>query len=115
MFQCGCKINVGEPDYPLVAVARGKREIVGENKSFQVADHDFSKLSIVPDGTLIQTIPENEKVPLDNQSDGLESSESCNQGQWYREFLKEVQLFVERWNWDYCRKVWIVICQNVFI
>ena len=31
-----CKISVGEPGYPLAAVACGKQVIVGENETFQV-------------------------------------------------------------------------------
>ena len=39
-----CK--VGEPNCPVAAVERGKQVIVGLNESFQVADHDFCKLSL---------------------------------------------------------------------
>ena len=54
-----CKISVGEPGFPLAAVARGKKVIVGEN---EVADHDYSKLPIIPDGILVHQIPETENV-----------------------------------------------------
>ena len=47
-----CKVNVGKPGYPLAAIAQGKKVKFGENELFQVADHDFSKLSIIPDGVL---------------------------------------------------------------
>ena len=65
-----CKISVGEPGYPLAAVVHGKQVIVGKNETFQVADHDFSKLSIIPDGILIHKIPENnEEVQEDGDGD----------------------------------------------
>ena len=57
-----CKISVGEPGFPLAAVARGKKVIVGENEVFKVAAHDYSKLSIIPDGILLHQIPETENV-----------------------------------------------------
>ena len=53
-----CKVTVGEPGYQIAAVSRGKKVIVWVNESFQVADHDFSKLSIIPDAILVQQIPE---------------------------------------------------------
>ena len=52
------KTSVGEPDFPFTCVARGKKVVVGLNGSFQVADHDFSKISIIPDAVFIQQIPE---------------------------------------------------------
>ena len=32
--------------------------MVGVNKSFAVADHDFSKVSLIPDAIFVQDIPE---------------------------------------------------------
>ena len=52
-----CKVSRGEPGTPIAAVTRGKRVIVGMNESFQVTYHDFSKISLIPDGTLIQVVP----------------------------------------------------------
>ena len=52
-----CKVSIGEPDYPIAAVSRGKKVIVGLNQSFEVADHDFSKISVIPDAILIHDIP----------------------------------------------------------
>ena len=40
------KISVGEPNYPVAAVERGKEVIVSLNETFLVADHDFSKFSL---------------------------------------------------------------------
>ena len=45
-------------------VARGKRFIVRVNESFKVANHDFSKISTVPDAVFVQQIPE------ENDSEG---------------------------------------------
>ena len=53
-----CKVSVGEPDLPLASVSRGKKVVVGVNESFRVADHDFSKVSLIPDAIFVQDIPE---------------------------------------------------------
>ena len=53
-----CKVSVGEPDFPLGSVSRGKKVVVGVNESFRVADHDFSKVSLIPDAIFVQDIPE---------------------------------------------------------
>ena len=53
-----CKVSVGEPDFPLASVSRGKKVVVGVNESFRVADHDFSKVSLIPDAIFVQDIPE---------------------------------------------------------
>jgi len=50
-----CKI--GEPGYPVAAVERGRQVIVSKNKTFQVADHDFTKCGIIPSVTMICDIP----------------------------------------------------------
>ena len=55
-----CKVSVGEPDYPVAAVSRGKRVIVGVNQVLKVADHDFTKISIIPDAYLLHDIPEDD-------------------------------------------------------
>ena len=79
-----CKISVGEPGYPLASVARGKQVIVGENETFQVSDHDFSKLSIIPDGILVHKIPENDEEVQDGDGDSLNSIRMSSKGQWYK-------------------------------
>ena len=53
-----CKVSVGEPDFPLASVSQGKKVVVGVNKSFRVADHDFSKVFLIPDAIFVQDIPE---------------------------------------------------------
>ena len=83
-----CKISVGEPGYPLAAVARGKKVIVGENEVFKVADHDYHKLSIIPDGVLVHDIPEHDDEVLTDtvdkhSEDTLGSATKQNVGGWY--------------------------------
>ena len=56
-----CKVSVGEPGSPIAAVSRGKDVIVGRNEVFKVGDHDFSKVSLIPDAIRIHSIPENEE------------------------------------------------------
>ena len=51
-----CK--VGEPGYPLASVERGKGVLVGKNQSFQMADHDFSVLSITQSVSFFLDIPD---------------------------------------------------------
>ena len=51
-----CK--VGEPSCPVAAVERGRRVIVRTDQSFQVSDHDFSKISVTPSVALDVNIPE---------------------------------------------------------
>ena len=49
-----CKISVGEPGTPIAAVSRGKKVLVGLNQTFQVTDHDYSKISLIPDATFFK-------------------------------------------------------------
>ena len=53
-----CKVSVGEADFPLASVSQGKKVVVGVNKSFKVADHDFCKISLIPDVIFVQDIRE---------------------------------------------------------
>ena len=50
-------IKVGEPGYPVAAVDCGRRVIVCKDVSFEVGNHDFTKVSIVPSVTLVADIP----------------------------------------------------------
>ena len=52
------RVPVGEPSYPVAAVERGKRVIVARNQSFMVADHDFTRFSLVPSVDFFVDIPE---------------------------------------------------------
>ncbi|XP_078597452.1 uncharacterized protein LOC144873716 [Branchiostoma floridae x Branchiostoma japonicum] len=51
-------IKVGEPGYPVAAVDRGKSVLVAKDTVFVVADHDFTKVKLVPSVTLVCDIPE---------------------------------------------------------
>lgn len=52
------KIKVGEPGHPVAAVERGKKVIIGLNQSFEVEDHDFTKVTLTPNIILQVDIPE---------------------------------------------------------
>ena len=52
-----CK--VGEPGLPVAAVDQGKQVVVSATgKRFSVADHDFTKCSIIPSVTVVCEIPD---------------------------------------------------------
>ena len=53
------KIKIGEPGFPVAAAERGKRVIVSCDSTFQVGDHDFTRMGIVPSVCLSIDIPEN--------------------------------------------------------
>lgn len=52
------RMKVGEPGYPVAAVERGRRVLVKVGTSFEVADHDFTKFSLIPSVALQNTIPD---------------------------------------------------------
>ena len=75
-----CKISVGEPGFPIAAVTRGKLVVAGKNETFKVGDHDYSKVSLIPDAILFHSIPENADL------EALNSEEEYNKeavGKWY--------------------------------
>ena len=49
-------VFVGEPGYPVAVVERGKRVIVAHNHDFLVADHDFTRFSLVPSVSLLTSL-----------------------------------------------------------
>ena len=51
-------IKIGEPNYPVAAVDRGKQVLVGLNKKLVVGDHDFTKLKLTPSVNFLVEIPE---------------------------------------------------------
>lgn len=51
-------VKVGEPDYPVSAVERGKQVIVGLDQIMTVGDHDFTKFSLSPSVSLDVSLPE---------------------------------------------------------
>ena len=52
------KILLSEPGFPLSALPCSRRVLVGKNQVFQVRDHDFSTISLIPTVILLNTIPE---------------------------------------------------------
>lgn len=79
-----CKVSIGEPGYPLAAVSRGKKVIVGKNQTFKVGDHDFSKLSVIPDAVLVHQIPSfnlSDAPDIDESDQVVEGTKS--NGSWY--------------------------------
>ena len=51
------RIKVCEPSCPVAAAERGRQVIVRSGTSFQVADHDFTRFSIIPSVSLIIDVP----------------------------------------------------------
>lgn len=51
-------IKVGEPEYPVAAVDRGKTVLVGLNEKMVVGDHDFTKFTLTPSVNFLIDIPE---------------------------------------------------------
>ena len=51
-------MKVGEPNHPVAAVDRGKSVLVGRDVSFVVADHDFTKIKLIPSVALVCDVPE---------------------------------------------------------
>lgn len=52
------RLKIGEPGFPVAAVERGRRVVVSLDNTMQVADHDFTKSSIIPSGQFVVQIPE---------------------------------------------------------
>ncbi len=48
------RLKVGEPNYPVAAAERGRRVLVRKN---EVADHDFTRFSLIPSVILSNDIP----------------------------------------------------------
>ena len=49
---------MGEPGFPVAAAERGRRVLVSHDATFEVGDHDFTRMSIVPSVCFIIDIPE---------------------------------------------------------
>ena len=53
------RCKVGEPNYPVAAVERGKKVVVAASGStFTVSDHDFTKFGLIPSVVVLCDIPE---------------------------------------------------------
>ena len=55
-----CKVSVDKPGFPVAAIAWGKKVVVSVNETFKVGDHNFSKLSFIPDVYLLHEEPDQE-------------------------------------------------------
>ena len=51
-------VQIGEPNFPVAAVERGRRVLVSEGQTFAVGDHDFTKVKVIPSVTLVVDIPD---------------------------------------------------------
>ena len=62
-----------------------KHAILGSNQSFKVGDHDFSKLSLIPDGILILDIPTERSLDedIDAGDDDGDNRVTTTLGEWY--------------------------------
>lgn len=52
------RVKVGEPSCPVAAAERGRQVLVHSSTSFQVADHDFTRFSVIPSVALVVDIPD---------------------------------------------------------
>lgn len=52
------RVKVGEPGFPVAAVERGRRVLVGRDSAFHVGDHDFTRMSIIPSVCFAINIPD---------------------------------------------------------
>ena len=77
-----CKVSLGEPGISTAAVSRGKKVLVGCRQSMQVLDHDFSKLSLIPDAIICQDIPR--MIKDDALNEESEFTEGNIETSWYR-------------------------------
>ena len=50
-------IKMGEPNFPVAAVDRGRSVLVSKDITFAVGDHDFTKCKIVPSVSLVVNVP----------------------------------------------------------
>ena len=54
------RCKVGEPNYPVAAVERGKKVVVAASGcKFVVSDHDFTKFALIPSVTVLCDVPDN--------------------------------------------------------
>ena len=52
------RVKIGEPSCPVAAAGRGRQVLVHSSTNFQVADHDFTRFSVIPSVALLVDIPE---------------------------------------------------------
>ena len=58
LFLLPQNVLIQEPGFTFAAVNDGKKDIVGANETVEAADHDFSKVSIIPDAVPNHDIPQ---------------------------------------------------------
>ena len=51
------RLKLGEPNYPVAAAERGRRVLVRRSEVLEVADHDFTRFSLIPSVILSTNIP----------------------------------------------------------
>ena len=51
------RYKVSEPRYPVAVIERGKNVVVSKDTTFAVANHDFTKMDIIPSVMMICDIP----------------------------------------------------------
>ena len=61
---------------------RSEKSYVGLNEKFLLTNHDFSKLSIIPDAHLLHEIPEKDELADEKVDDGL-LDKGSRLGEWY--------------------------------
>ncbi len=52
------KVKCGEPGHPVAAAERGKQVLVAVGQSFQVSDHDFTRVTLTPSVNFLISVPD---------------------------------------------------------
>ena len=52
------RVKIREPSCPVAVAERGRQVLVHSNTSFQVADHGFTRFSVIPSVALLVDIPD---------------------------------------------------------
>lgn len=52
------RVKIGESSCPVAAAERGCQVLIHSNMSFQAADHDFTRFSVIPSVALLVDIPD---------------------------------------------------------
>ena len=75
-----CRVSKGEPGFLVALVSSGKKVLVSANETAMVADHDFSKISIIQDAVFIYDIPEpnncEQQISLNDMDNESEDEEA---------------------------------------
>ena len=79
------KVNVGEPGTPLAAVERGRQVLVSMGQTFQVADHEFSKMTLTPSVVLDLEVPATIEGSFYGGKVHVALKDSVRRNVWHRE------------------------------